>query len=176
MITKSEFQNEVLELIELFETSKHDLQHKRPIGTPGLNFAGVILTNHEEVNPNEGAFIQKRIVRSDMPQIYTWLFRKFVPILSKLPNYGFLKEEVFGRLGNTIQKAETISPELTANEKVVALFSDFYELGQDLLDGVTLYSPIAINGSVEDDWVTRSIKSGFDDLDTFEKELFGEAK
>lgn len=176
MITKSDFQNEVLELIELFETTKHDLQHKPQVGTPGLNFAGVILINLDEADPNDGAFNKKRIVRSDMPQIYTWLFRKFVPIMSKLPNYGLLKEEVFGRLGNTIQKAETTNPELTANEKIAALFSDFYELGQDLIDGLVLYSPVAINGSVEDDWVTRSIKSGFDDLETFENELFGEGK
>jgi hypothetical protein len=176
MITKSEFQNEVLELIELFETTKHDLQHKAQIGTPGLNFAGVILINLDEADPNEGSFSRKRIVRSAMPQIYTWLFRKFVPILSKLPEYGLLKEEVFGRLGNTILMAESVLPELSPNEKIAALFSDFFELGQDLIDGVVPHFPVAFNGSVQDDWVTRSIKTGFTDLETFENELFGEAK
>jgi hypothetical protein len=176
MTTKSEFENEVLELIELFETAKHDLQHQPAVGEQNLNFAGVILINHDEVDPNKGSFVKKRTVRSEMPQIYTWLFRRFVPILSKLPDYGLLKEEIFGRLGNTIQMAEEIQPNLTPNEKIAALFSDFYELGQDLIDGRVLYSAVHINGSVTDDWVTRIIHSEFTELETFETGLFGDRK
>lgn len=176
MTTKSEFQNQLLELIDLFESVKHDLQNKPPVGREDLNFAGVVLLNYEQNDPNEGSFIKKRLVRTDMPHIYTWLFRQFVPILSKLPGYGSVKEDLFGRLGNTILLAETAEPSLSPNEKVAALFADLFEVGQDLIDGRFKHSPIAFDGSVADDWVTRSLNSEFVDLESFEAELFGGTK
>jgi hypothetical protein len=176
MNSKSEFQNQMLELIELFESVKHDLQNKPPVGRDDLNFAGVTLLNYDQHDPNEDSFIRKRLVRTDMPHIYTWLFRHFVPILSTLPGYGYVKEDLFGRLGNTIVMAEIAEPPLTPNEKIAALFADVFEVGQDLIDGNFNHSPIAFNGSVTDDWVTRSLASEFVDLETFETELFGGTK
>ena len=176
MTLKENLDADLLLLIEEFESKKHDLQFLPAEGQPNLVFGDVALLNKTEENPYEGNFIGKRIVRTEMPRVFGWLFKKFTPILSKLPDYGMHKEEVVARLGNTLEMAENPELGLTANEKVAAVIQDMYEIAQDLIDGEVRSLQVAIGTEVLDDYITRSIKSGYVDHDAFVSAVFGEAK
>lgn len=177
MNPKEEFKTKLLALIELFESEKHDLQNLPAVGAPRLVFDNVVLINLTEPNPYEDDFISRDVIRSSIPQIYTWLFLKFAAALKVLPNYNHMtKGELFGRLGNTVNMLEAHQPALEPMEKVAALFADVYEAGLDLIDGKTRVLPVAFNGVIADDFVARSVKVDFVDLETFQNELFGEAK
>ena len=176
MTLKENLDSDLLALIEEFESKKHDLQLLPAESQPNLVFAGVKLLNKTEVDPYKDSFITKRVVRTDMPRVYGWLFKKFTPILSKLPDYGLHKEELFARLGNTLEMAEKPELGLTANEKVAAVIHDMYEIAQDLIEGKVRSFQVAVGTEVVDDYITRSIKSGYVDHDEFVNAVFGEAK
>ena len=176
MTLKENLDADLLLLIEEFESKKHDLQLLPAESQPNLVFGDVALLNKTEDNPYEGNFIGKRIVRTEMPRVFVWLFKKFTPILSKLPDYGMHKEEVFARLGNTLEMAENPELGLTANEKVAAVIQDMYEIAQDLIDGEVRSLQVAMGTEVLDDYITRSIKTGYVDHDSFVSAVFGEAK
>ena len=176
MTLKENLDSDLLLLIEEFESKKHDLQLLPAESQPNLVFGDVSLLNKTEDNPYEGNFIGKRIVRTDMPRVFVWLFKKFTPILNKLPDYGMHKEEVFARLGNTLEMAENPELGLTANEKVAAVIQDMYEIAQDLIDGKVKSFMVALGTEVVDDYISRSIKSGYVDHDEFVSAVFGEAK
>jgi hypothetical protein len=176
MTLKENLDADLLRLIEEFESKKHDLQLLPAESQPNLVFGDVALLNKIEKNPYEGNFIGKRGVRTDMPRVFVWLFKKFTPILSKLPNYGMHKEEVFARLGNTLEMAESPELHLNANEKVAAVIQDMYEIAQDLIDGRVSSFHVAIGTEVVDDYISRSIKTGYVDHDDFVSAVFGEEK
>ena len=176
MTLKKNLDSDLLLLIEEFESKKHDLQGLPAESQPNLVFGDVKLLNKTEADPYESSFIGKRIVRTDMPRVFGWLFKKFTPILIKLPDYGIHKEEVFARLGNTLEMAENPELGLTANEKVAAVIQDMYEIAQDLLDGKVSSLQVAMGTQVLDDRITRSIKSGYVDHDAFVSAVFGETK
>ncbi len=173
MSTKDSIKDKTIKLINLFESEKHRLQNLPAKGVPNLVFGDVVLLNLDELNPYEGNFIERRAVRSSIPQIFIWLFRQFAPILREIPGYGAHTEEVFGRLGNTVSSAEANAEPLSADEKVAAVFQDFWEICQDLLEGKFSSLQIAFGAEIMDDFVTRSLKSGFVSQEEFEKALFG---
>jgi hypothetical protein len=171
-----EVQNQIIELIKSFQHKNHQLQARPAIGKEGLVFADVVLINKTEEDPTVGSWIKRRVVRTDMPQVFIWLFKKFVPIIAPLPGYGLHKEEIFGRLGNTVAMVEELEPAALPEEKVAAVIQDFWEICQDLIENRLQSLAIAVDAEVMDDFVTRSIKSGFVDRKTFEDQLFGEAR
>lgn len=164
--------HEMLELIELFESSKHRLQEKPAVGTQGVLFGDVVILNETETNPYEGNFIERRVVRTALPQVYTWLFHQFFEILRPLPDYGRHKEEIFGRLGNTLAIAEA-DETLDSGEKVSRVFQEFWEICQDLVDERLKSFDVAFGAEIIDDYLNRSLKSGFVDQATFEQLVFG---
>ena len=176
MTLKENLDSDLLLLIEEFESKKHDLQLLPAESQPNLVFGDVKLLNKTEADNYKNSLIGERIVGTDMPRVFGWLFKKFTPILSKLPDYGIHKEEVFGRLGNTLEMAENPELGLTANEKVAAVIQDMYEIAQDLLDGRVRSLQVAIGTEILDDHITRSIKSGYVNHDEFVSAVFGEVK
>lgn len=170
-----EVQKQIVELINLFEHKKHLLQERPAVGKKNLVFADVVLLNKTEEDPTVDSWYARRVVRTDMPQVFIWLFKQFVPIISPLSGYGMHKEEIFGRLGNTLAMVEELEPVASPDEKVAAVIQDFWEICQDLLEGRMQSFAVALGADIMDDFVTRSIKSGFVDQETFEKQLFGEA-
>ena len=176
MNLKETLDQDLMALIETFESKKHDLQNRPAQSQPNLLFADVAILNKSEPNPYEGAFISRRVVRTDIPQVFTWLFKQFTPILSKLPHYGALKEEIFGRLGNTISMAENPDLQLSADEKVAAVFQEFYEIAQDMIEGKMAAFAVASGAEIYDDYVTRAIKSGYVSHEEFLESVFGEGK
>jgi hypothetical protein len=170
-----EVKNQTIELISRFEHQKHQLQELPAVGDKKLVFADVLLLNKVEEDPTLGAFIGRRVVRTDMPQVFSWLFKQFAHVLAPLPGYGLHKEEIFGRLGNTLTMVEKLDPPAQADEKVAAVIQDFWEICQDLLDGRMQSFSVALGAQIMDDFVTRSLKSGFVDQETFEQQLFGKA-
>lgn len=176
MTLKENLDQDLLHLIEEFESKKHDLQLLPSESQPNLVFGDVALLNKIETDPYEGNFIGKRIVRTDMPRVFVWLFKKFTAILNKLPDYGMHKEEIFARLGNTLEMAENPELGLNANQKVAAVIQDMYEIAQDLIDGKVKSFMVAMGTEVVDDYISRSIKSGYVSHDEFVSAVFGEDK
>lgn len=170
-----EVQKQIVELINLFEHKKHFLQGRPAVGKKNLVFADVVLLNKTEEDPTVDSWYERRVVRTDMPQVFIWLFKQFVPIIAALPGYGIHKEEIFGRLGNTLAMVEKLEPAALPDDKVAAVIQDFWEICQDLMEGRMQSFAVALGAEIMDDFVTRSIKSGFVDQETFEKQLFGEA-
>jgi hypothetical protein len=175
MTQVNEVKQQVLDLINLFDSKKHDLQAEPAVGKENLVFADVVLLNKTEPNYMEGGF-DRRVVRTDMPQVFIWLFRRFAKILYPLPNYGMHKEELFGRLGNTLAMVEEQYPESSPDEKVAIVIQDFWEMCMDLIEGRVVSFAVALGASIVDDYVTRSISTGYVDQETFEAQLFGEMK
>ncbi len=168
-------QNQIVELLNLFEHKKHILQERPAEGKKSLVFADVVLLNKTEQDPTIDSWIPRRIVRTDMPQEFTWLFTKFASIVKQLPGYGIHKEEIFGRIGNTLSMVESLEPPALPDEKVAAVILDFWEICQDLVEGRMQSLSVALGADIMDDFVTRSVKSGFIDQATFELQVFGEA-
>lgn len=171
-----EVQNQIVELIKSFEHKKHQLHARPAVGKQDLVFADVVLINKTEEDPTVGSWFKRRVVRTDMPQVFIWLFKQFVPIIAPLPGYGIHKEEIFGRLGNTVVMLEDLEPEALPDEKVAAVIQDFWEICQDLIEGRFQSFAVSLDADIMDDFVTRSIKSGFVDQKTFEEQLFGGAR
>lgn len=165
---------ELLELLSHFENHKTRLLNKPAFGQPNMVFGDIAVLNPTEPNLREGSFIGVREVRTEIPQVFTWILKKFTPILAKLPDYGLLKEEIFGRLGNTIVLGENVEPKLTSDEKIAALFQDFYEITHEIIDGTFRSMAVARDNRILDDVVTRSLKSGFVDQETFLRVALGE--
>jgi hypothetical protein len=165
---------QIVELIDLFELKKHVLQEHPAAGQKDLVFGDVVLLNKTEDDPTTSSWIARRVVRTDMPQVFEWLFKGLARIIAPLPGYGPHKEEIFGRLGNSLARSEELDPPLVLEEKVAAVIQDFWEICQDLLEGRLESFSVALGASVMDDFVTRSVKSGFVDQETFERMLFGE--
>ena len=176
MTQANEVKQQVLDLINLFDSTKHDLQAEPAVGKQGLVFADVVLLNKREPNPHDGDFIERRVVRTDSPQVFIWLFRQFAKILYGLPDYGMHKEELFGRLGNTLAMVEEQYPDANPDEKVAAVIQDFWEVCMDLLEGRVTSFAVALGASIVDDFITRSVNTGYIDQETFEKQLFGGMK
>jgi hypothetical protein len=176
MTQVNEVKQQVLDLINLFDSKKHDLQAEPAVGKQNLVFADVVLLNKTEKNPHEDSWFERRIVRTDMPQVFIWLFRRFAKILYPLPDYGMHKEELFGRLGNTLSMVEEQYPDASPDEKVAIVIQDFWEMCMDLLEGRVTSFAVALGASIVDDYVTRSISTGYVDQETFEAQLFGGMK
>lgn len=172
MTQVNEVKQQVLDLINLFDSKKHDLQARPAVGKQNLVFADVVLLNKTEPEPPVGGF-DRRIVRTDLPQVFIWLFRQFAKILYPLPDYGMHKEELFGRLGNTLAMVEDQYPDASPDEKVAIVIQDFWEMCMDLLEGRVTSFAVALGASIVDDYVTRSISTGYVDQETFEAQLFG---
>jgi hypothetical protein len=83
------------------------------------------------------------------------------------------KEELFGRLGNTLAMVEDQYPDASPDEKVAIVIQDFWEMCMDLLEGRVTSFAVALGASIVDDYVTRSISTGYVDQETFEAQLFG---
>ncbi len=169
----SDTKQQLLELIELFDHKKHSLQNKPALGRTNVVFADVVLLGMEQQDPTEGRWIARRIVRTTIPQVFDWLFRQFAQILFQAPGYGRHKEEIFGRLGNTISIVEASTPPLSDDEKVAAVLTDFWEICQDLYEGKLVSLDVAIGATIHDDFIERAVKSGFLSQAEFERQLFG---
>lgn len=176
MTQADEVKQQLLDLINLFDSKKHDLQARPAVGKQNLVFADVVLLNKTEKNPHEDSWFDSRLVRTDMPQVFIWLFRQFAEILKGLPGYGGHKEELFGRLGNTLAMVEDQYPDASPDEKVAVVIQDFWEMCIDLLEGRVTSFAVALGASIVDDYITRSISTGYIDQETFEAELFGGTK
>jgi hypothetical protein len=176
MLSKEQLTNKMVRLIDKFESRKHDLQELPAADFPPTIFADVILLNLDApYEDTSGGWSPKRPVRTELPHVYDWLFRRFVRILAQLPDYGMHKEEIFGRLGNTITMTEAELPALSPEQKVAAVLADFWEISQDLFEGKIQSFAVALGAEVVDDYVTRSLKSGFINQQDFEKAIFGAA-
>jgi hypothetical protein len=171
----SDLDLKVLEILDSYAINKSRLLAKPSVGTPGLVFADVLLINKVEPDPSAGSWIERRVVRTEVPQVFIWLFKKFVPVLSSLPDYGVHKEEIFGRLGNTIHMAESQNPPTTTDEQVASVVQDFWEICQDLVQGDFTSLPVALGADILDDFVSRSLKSDFVSAEFFKTSIWGDA-
>ena len=63
--------------------------------------ADVVITSKPQIVEEGGFYPAPRyVVTSHAPEL-SWLFEQIRDIFIEINDYGFLKEEIFGRLGNT---------------------------------------------------------------------------
>lgn len=163
----------LLQVIGLYESERNVFGEPAGDAPANLVFADVRILNLDQPDPDANSWLQKRIVRTDKPHLFIWLFRRLQKVVGVLPDYGRHKEEIFGRLGNTLAMAESQEPKLTTDEKVAAVIQDCWEICQDLVQGQLVSFSVAVGNEIYDDYVSRSIKSGFVSQETFIAELFG---
>lgn len=157
MTEQMAIESKIVELIDRLEAhlpGLRNLEFKEP-----ARFADVILLARGMANPDEGHYVEKRPVETSFPAVFAWLFREFAKIGSSLPDYGFLKEEIFGRLGNTIKKTGESELNLTLEARISYLVQDFWEISQDILEGKFNAFEVAPGASIYDDYLTRALKS-----------------
>ena len=164
----------LLKVIELFESERHSLGELSGDAPVNLVFADVRILNYEQADPDADFWLKKRIVRTDKPQVFVWLFRRLQKVVSVFPQFGVHKEEIFGRLGNTLAMAEAQEPKLSIDERVAAVVHDCWEICQDLAEGQVISFAVAVGNEIYDDYVSRSINSGFISQEEFVTELFGQ--
>lgn len=157
MNEKLEIEAKVIDLIGRLEESLPVLKFQK-LSEPA-RFADVILLDPGMPNPDEGKFIQGRPVETSSAAAFSWIFTEFVKIASLLPDYRFLKEELFGRLGNTILKTEQESLALSTEEKFSYVIQDFWEICQDILEGKFKALEVAVGSSIYDDYITRALNT-----------------
>jgi hypothetical protein len=163
----------LLQVVNLFESERRRLSQISGDAPSNLVFADVRILNSNQPDPGADDWIQRRVVRTEAPHVFIWLFRRLQKVVSVLPGFGRHKEEIFGRLGNTLAMAESQEPKLTTDEKVAAVLHDCWEICQDLAEGQVISFSVAVGNEIYDDYVSRSINSGFISQEEFVAELFG---
>ena len=173
MTETNESKTKVLELINRFEHQKHQLQSMPAEGKKGLLFASVKLLNKTEEGPADDSWTSYRVVRTDLPQVFEWLFKQFVPILSDLPNYGMHRDEIFGRLGNRLAAIESQEPATSSDDKVFVVFQELWAICQELEQGLVHSFSVALGTEIVDDFASIPVFTSVENKDSLEVRLFG---
>ena len=65
----------------------------------------------------------------------SWLFEQIRDIFIEINDYGFLKEEIFGRLGNTVNRFLSKNPEANTRETLLAVMHEAFAISEEIQDG-----------------------------------------
>ena len=91
----------------------------------------------------------------------SWLFEQVRNIFIEIDDYGFLKEEIFGRLGNTANRFLAKNPEADTNQTLLAVMHEAFAIAEEIRDGEFAALMVTSGNQILDDLISESEKGGF---------------
>jgi hypothetical protein len=131
-------------------------------GSSGLwQGADVVITNKSPVIEEGGFYPAPRyVVTSHAPEL-SWLFEQVRDIFMQIDDYGFFKEEIFGRLGNTSNRFLSKSPDADSRETLLAVMHEAFAIAEEIQDGEFATLVVSSGNQILDDLISESEKEGF---------------
>ena len=123
--------------------------------------ADVIIASKPPIVEEGGFYPAPRyVVTSHGPEL-SWLFEQVRNIFIEINDYGFLKEEIFGRLGNTANRFITKNPEANSRETLLAVMHEAFAIAEEIQDGEFATLMVTSGNQILDDLISEGEKGGF---------------
>lgn len=123
--------------------------------------ADVVITSKPPIVEEGGFYPAPRyVVTSHGPEL-SWLFEQIRNIFIEIDDYGFLKEEIFGRLGNTADRFLTKNPEASAREALLAVMHEAFAIAEEIQESEFATLVVTSGNQILDDLISDSEKGGF---------------
>ena len=123
--------------------------------------ADVVIVNKLPKIRSGGFYPDPRFVVTDHELELSWLFEQLTDIFRKIEDYGFWKEELFGRLGNTANRYVTKSPKASAKELLLAVMHEVFSIFEEIQNGKFLSPMVTSNNRIYDDLILESERDAF---------------
>ena len=123
--------------------------------------ADVVITRKSPNIDKSGFYPEPRYVVTSHASEVSWLFEKVRDIFMEIENYGVLKEEIFGRLGNTANRFLSKNPNANASETLLAVMHEAFAIIEDIQDGEFATMMVTSGNQILDDLISESEKGGF---------------
>jgi hypothetical protein len=131
-------------------------------GSSGLwQGADVVIANKSPVIEEGGFYPAPRYVVTSHASELSWLFEKIRDIFIQIDDYGFLKEEIFGRLGNTANRFLSKNPDADSRETLLAVMHEAFAIAEEIQDGEFATLVVSSGNQILDDLISESEKEGF---------------
>ena len=127
----------------------------------GWQGADVVITSTPPASRGGGFYPDPRFVITNHDSELSWLFFLMKDIFSEYPGYGFWKEELFGRLGNTAMRFQSKNPQITAQNLLLSTLHDAFLISDEIETNRFETLLITTNNQIADDFVDRIKEEGF---------------
>lgn len=97
--------------------------------------ADVVITNKPPIIEEGGFYPAPRYVVTSHASELSWLFEQVRNIFMEIDGYGVLKEEIFGRLGNTANRFLSKNPDANTRETLLTVMHETFAIAEEIQDG-----------------------------------------
>jgi hypothetical protein len=123
--------------------------------------ADVVVTSELPISTRAGFYPEPRYVITSHAAELSWLFEQIRNIYIEIEDYGLLKEEIFGRLGNTANRFLAKNPDADICETLLAVIHEAFAVAEEIRDGEFATLLVATGNQVLDDLISESENTGF---------------
>ena len=123
--------------------------------------ADVVITNKSPIVKEDGFYPAPRYVETLHASELSWLFEQVRNVFMEMDDYGFLKEEIFGRLGNTANRFLSKNSNANAPELLLAVMHEAFAIAEEILDGEFAALMVTSGNQILDDLISESERGGF---------------
>jgi len=123
--------------------------------------ADVVITSNAPIVEDGGFYPPPRYVLTAHASELSWLFEQVRNIFIEIDDYGFLKEEIFGRLGNTANRFLAKNSEADTDETLLAVMHEAFAIAEEIRDGEFAALMVTSGNQILDDLISESEKGGF---------------
>ena len=123
--------------------------------------ADVVITSESPIIDGGGFYPAPRYIVTSHASELSWLFEKVRDIFMEIDDYGYLKEEIFGRLGNTANRFLSKNPDANVRETLLAVMHEAFAINEEIQDGEFTTLMVTSGNQILDDLISESEKGGF---------------
>ena len=123
--------------------------------------ADVVITTESPAIAKGGFYPEPRYVVTAYASDLSWLFEQIRDIFMEIDDYGNLKEEIFGRLGNTANRVLSKNPDANVRETLLAVMHEAFAITEEIQDGEFTTLMVTSGNQILDDLISESEKGGF---------------
>jgi hypothetical protein len=123
--------------------------------------ADVVITNKPPIVTEDGFYPAPRYVETLHASELSWLFEQVRNVFMEMDDYGFLKEEIFGRLGNTANRFLSKNSNANAPELLLAVMHEAFAIAEEIQDGEFAALMVTSGNQILDDLISESERGGF---------------
>ena len=123
--------------------------------------ADVVITNNLPITNDVGFYPAPRYVVTSHAFELSWLFEQIRNIFIEKEEYSYLKEEIFGRLGNTANRFLSSRANSNVSELLLAVMHEAFAIAEEIQDGEFGTLMVTSGNQILDDLISESENSGF---------------
>jgi hypothetical protein len=131
--------------------------------------ADVVITSKSPIVQEGGFYPSPRYVVTSHAGELSWLFEQIRNIFMEIEDYGVLKEEIFGRLGNTVNRFLSKNPGANIHETLLAVMHEAFAIAEEIRDGEFATLLVTTGNQILDDLISESEKTGFLSVEATQK-------